>query len=491
MTLAVVAFAAIGLAILTIYAFQQRSIAVKESRNNRAYELSARSANLLGKDPTLSFRLAEAAFHTESANPEAYHRLLDAYYKGEFYRAVFHLDKTVKSAGFSADGAGVVMTGRDKTLHRDFDGKEIKSSGSAGTAVESKSSDTSRSGKTVTISEKPNVAEVRENGGSARELKGHTAEVKSVLFSSNGDYVLTVADDNTARLWNITAFQHRLRAFPGHTSERSDFYAVFSPDGSRILTVTSSKAILWDLQGNPVKQAVPADDLRLETPAFSPDGTVILFRTDSDEKIGRWDLDGEDITALELKGKPGVNQVAFSPDPGTNKILTANRDNNARLWDFKGGQLNELVLFEGHTNEVKYAAFSPDGKHIVTAGWDNTARLWGLNGKEITRFEGHEKVVNAVAVSKDGNYFLTASGDETARLWDRRGNRMTIFEGHTGDVTCVGFSPDEKYIITGSTDRTARLWNRSGVQVFEFKGFDAVLNWVSYSPGGKHILMAP
>ena len=73
--------------------------------------------------------------------------------------------------------------------------------------------------------------------------------------------------------------------------------------------------------------------------------------------------------------------AAFSPDG--KRIVTASRDNTARLWDAETGkQIGEPL--EGHTNGVMSAAFSPDGKRIVTASWDKTARLWDAQtGKQV------------------------------------------------------------------------------------------------------------
>ncbi|MDR1269687.1 MAG: hypothetical protein LBK82_09185, partial [Planctomycetaceae bacterium] len=36
----------------------------------------------------------------------------------------------------------------------------------------------------------------------------------------------------------------------------------------------------------------------------------------------------------------------------------------------------EFIKLEGHTDCVWSAVFSPDGKNIVTASRDNTARIW-------------------------------------------------------------------------------------------------------------------
>ena len=64
------------------------------------------------------------------------------------------------------------------------------------------------------------------------------------------------------------------------------------------------------------------------------------------------------------------------------------------------------------------ASFSPDGRTVVTASRDQTARLWdAASGKELQRLT-HDGWVNAASFSPDGRTVVTASTDETARLWD-------------------------------------------------------------------------
>ena len=49
-------------------------------------------------------------------------------------------------------------------------------------------------------------------------------------------------------------------------------------------------------------------------------------------------------------------------------------DNTARVWDAKTGKpVTEQLK---HEEGVNSAVFSPDGKYIVTASRDNTARVW-------------------------------------------------------------------------------------------------------------------
>ena len=46
-------------------------------------------------------------------------------------------------------------------------------------------------------------------------LRGHTYEVNSAVFSSDGRLILTASEDYTARIWDITGKQ--LAVLKGHT----------------------------------------------------------------------------------------------------------------------------------------------------------------------------------------------------------------------------------------------------------------------------------
>jgi len=148
--------------------------------------------------------------------------------------------------------------------------------------------------------------------------------------------------------------------------------------------------------------------------AFSPDGRRILT-VSSDGTARIWNVaTGKEIQRFEVP-KGSVSSLALSPDG--RQILIASSDNTARIWEIATGK--EIYRFEVPKGSVSSLAFSPDGRQILTASSDGTARIWEIaTGKEIQRFEGHTGWVSSVDFSPDGSQILTGSDDDTACLWE-------------------------------------------------------------------------
>jgi WD40 repeat protein len=80
-----------------------------------------------------------------------------------------------------------------------------------------------------------------------RTLYGHWEDAEAVAVSPDGKFLLTGAEDRTARLWDAGTGQER-RVLEGH--EGRVFAVAFSPDGRRAATASGDSTILvWDLPG--------------------------------------------------------------------------------------------------------------------------------------------------------------------------------------------------------------------------------------------------
>jgi WD40 repeat protein/serine/threonine protein kinase len=182
-----------------------------------------------------------------------------------------------------------------------------------------------------------------------------------------------------------------------------------------------------------------------------------------------------------------VRSAAYSPD-GT-RIVTASIDKTARVWDARTGV--QLAVISGHHERVRTAAFSPDGRRIVTSSWDKTARIWDANtGAQLAVLTGHEGFVVGAAYSPDGTRIITASYDKTARIWDAAtGASLRVLSGHGDVVRSAAFSPDGNRIVTASWDKTARIWDAgTGRQLSVLAGHDGFVVSAAYSPDGERVV---
>jgi WD40 repeat protein len=150
------------------------------------------------------------------------------------------------------------------------------------------------------------------------------------------------------------------------------------------------------------------------------------------------------------------------------------------------------ATFEGHTDDVRCVAISPDGKTLASGGIDNTIRFWDVaSGKEqATLKNAAEYGVESVAFSPDGKTLASGIGGSGVKLWDIGTRKDTILRDKVSEYASplVAFSPDGKTLASGGRCiREIRLWDvTTGKQTATLKGHDEYgVGVLAFTPDGK------
>jgi len=115
-------------------------------------------------------------------------------------------------------------------------------------------------------------------------------------------------------------------------------------------------------------------------------------------------------------------------------------------------ELDEVGVFNGHTNDLRWIEFSPDGRMLASAAEDGTVCLWNVQTRERVHriVTPGEKELMAGRFTPDGRLLITcAYGEPGARVWDVQTGRATGRIDEREFVRGIGFDAVNHLVFTG------------------------------------------
>ncbi|GAB3476786.1 serine/threonine-protein kinase [Amycolatopsis cihanbeyliensis] len=298
------------------------------------------------------------------------------------------------------------------------------------------------------------------SGRAAGEAGELTAPGMGVAYAPDGtrvtgalDGVLTVTPP-AGEPAKLTMDGHRFRGNLAISTDGSLLAAASeNPEGAS----SGGRVYVWDLAGGEPLAVLELDAGSASALAFSPDGARLLAVSSSSafDLTGENGAGGTSVTLTtwrtgNLEAPPDsarieddVIDAVYSPD-GRN-IIAASVTGTIQIRDASTGELRRD--FGTHPSAVRALALAPDGKTLATATTDDSAVwLWdlaeGTLRARLTSGRGFE--INDLAFSPDGAALARAGTDAAVALWrvdtERAVERIChdLVEAGTGDTGELG-----------------------------------------------------
>ena len=176
--------------------------------------------------------------------------------------------------------------------------------------------------------------------------------------------------------------------------------------------------------------------------------------------------------------------VAVTPDGS--QIVTAGRSGSVHMWSMSSGE--EVMVLEGHSEQITGVAVTPDGTHVVSCSSDKTVRVWDMHtGEAVFVLEGHEARVSEVAVTPDSSKVVSTSSKDGIRVWDLS-TGMEVLAIKSPDIRSMVITKDGSQIVTCS-EEVLCIWDLvTGKQEMQWPCCVEDSHALAVTPDGCHVV---
>ena len=250
------------------------------------------------------------------------------------------------------------------------------------------------------------------------ESGGSMGLIRDLIFSRNGQILISAGYDKQARLWDVN-------------------------------TGETASVIRW-----PIGEG---DDGKIYAAALSPDESLLAlagYTRLNDIKL--IDYDSKKVVKILTGHLSSIQDMAFSPDGAM--LASCEKNGDVILWDTRNWSQKHTI--KAHEAAAYSVAFTPDGKHLLTGGFDNHVKIISVDSGAIEyTYRGHTNKVRPVDVSADGRFVASGDLGGTVRLWDPDTGRDISDFGYTADakfITHLKFSPTGRHLLVARFNQSNR-----------------------------------
>jgi WD40 repeat protein len=359
----------------------------------------------------------------------------------------------------------------------------------------------SPSGKKIALSDITDKIDIcdADTGAVEQRLSG-TGKVWAILFSNDDRTLVVTGFEPDVRVWRLGATHPVMERWSGHSLPT--WQAVFSPDGTRLLTTSSDETLhLWEAAHGTRLDTFHGHGSEVWCASFNPDGRQFASGG-KDRNVFIWPVTkpaSQTLINARAWGRrffsaDGQRLVAISPDDPPHALahdlkqestplafdtieplaldaagdLLLRRSQFAFEWvdTLRRRPPRQVKLEHGPTEEPpRLWDVLPDGTLIAGLSPDKRLSSWnGRTGRRVASLSVPVAEAWALALSPNGQSVAVTLGEDGFLLCSVPGNTSTRLTAHLDQGKWAAFSPDSRLLATASSDATIKLWNVSSAR---------------------------
>jgi len=245
------------------------------------------------------------------------------------------------------------------------------------------------------------------------------ADILHIAIAPNNSHVIT-ADARSFVVWDVSTGRA-----DGYWSVDANIVDVAIANDGRFVLIglTDGRAIHINQQSRRRLEVVAHRHERVTSVDLTADG-VIAATGGNDGRVMVWNsITGAEIHAFEHASRIAIIKI----DPSGQRILTADDQGNAFIWDLASGNKLATLNLENHQHVISAASFSHDGSQLLLGFPGTDVRLWDSSSGQLigswrtsNRIKGwvpQGSTVYAVAINEQENTVMAESSNGLGLAW--------------------------------------------------------------------------
>lgn len=329
-------------------------------------------------------------------------------------------------------------------------------------------------------------------GDVLHKLNSHAMLVNDLEFSTTGDLLITVSDDQTCRVWETREWNLVKTIDLEHPVSAVQL----SADGQHFVISAGLTISQISIDSFDVERLFKAHHHDVSGLALGKDGSVVTMVRNShrelddlfgpgSEKVKHWRFEnGKHILRNTKLSVPASHEALIISDDGL--LLTA-RSGSATLRSVDLNNSQSSIVHDEHSVPITCIAISRDNRYIASASEDKTILVWDSAKRAVVhQLKGHTDQILAIRFHHDGSKIVSTTGGETI-IWSLDKLKSTNIDANS--VQNVHTNLDGSIVVAWRYNSThAKLWDAATGQLLQRIGISGdALEGCSLAENGERI----